>query len=179
MSAEAHNEGMTADSYQDPEHHQNLDEVYPATTRKSEVLFGLRVVVAIVGIEAIYVVFRVVGGSSSLGYFLLTMGLQVLAVLALWLSWRSERYTFHDDEIIHERGFIFHREQVYPYNNIQTITVMQGPGGRMLHYGHVSLYIPTLGETLEFSEIPHPHHFVHRLKHCLPYPDKARFIFQG
>lgn len=163
--------------------HSNPALLYPSTTRRSVGPLAIRVIASGALIEASYVLLRLIArdvasgtSSSSLRVFLL-FGLAQLGVfIYFWLQWSFDTYTLGKNNLIHKRGIVFRREDEYPYNNIQSITVRQGPIGRGFHFGEVTLYIPTLGKALVFSEIPHPHHFVERIKQAMPFPDKSKLI---
>lgn len=156
---------------------------YPDLTRKSPALLGIRIVALVFVLQLGYIVFRVLFPTSLLAGSLSLYGTLLLIQLAvavfLTVAWYVETYELHGDEVAHKKGILFRREYLYPYNNIQTITLNQGPLGRIFHFGTVSLFIPTLGRDLDFTEVPHPHHFTQRIKYSLPYPDRARFIMHG
>ncbi len=161
----------------------NPATLYPSATRRSVGPLAIRILGVGALIEASYVLLRLVTQeivpgtqSSSLRVFLLFALAQLASIFYFWLQWSFETYVLGKNNLIHQRGIVFRREDEYPYNNIQSITVRQGPIGRALHFGEVTLYIPTLGKALVFSEIPHPHHFVERIKQAMPFPDKSKLI---
>ena len=158
----------------------------PFVTRKAPLILAFRLFMIGFVFEGLYLLWQFVGGElfaempvSGLGVFAAFAAIQL--GLAIWviLKWYTETYEIHRDDIHHNRGILFRREQTYPYNNMQEITVDQGPIGRIYHYGDVRLFIPTLGRDLVFHQIPHPHHFVQTVRHVMPYPDKQKFIIAG
>ncbi len=155
----------------------------PFVTRKTPVVLLYRLLLIAFVFEALYVLLRLLFPESavvgSVWTFVILAGLQLAAALYLILDWFMETYEVHQDDIHHNRGILFRREQTYPYNNMQAITCRQSPLGRAFHYGEVQIFIPTLGQELSFSQIPHPHHFISTVRHILPYPDKQKFIISG
>lgn len=162
----------------------DLEFPIPFVTRKTAVTLLIRVVLTIFLLEALYIVLRLLGPDlgidvGSLWIFLAVLLVQLGVVLLLAFRWYFETFEVHRNDVVHRRGIMFRHEEVYPYNNIQSITCDQSPVGRIYHYGEVRLFIPTLGRDLVFGEIPHPHHFIRTIKHILPYPDKQKFILHG
>ena len=156
----------------------------PFITRRTPVLLLIRSLLVIFLLQALYVVIRIIGPDLELDVsgtwiFGTIVLLQVAAIALLALRWYFESYEIHRLEVIHRKGVLFRHEEAYPYNNIQKIVSDQSPLGRIYHYGRVKMFVPTLGRDLVFEEIPHPHHFMHTIKHVLPYPDRQRFIVQG
>lgn len=168
-------------------HGEPLDELpIPFVTRKTPVLLLLRVILLSLLINGAYILLRLVVPPSeasfnvdSFPFFTLFFAAQVVGVGLLVWRWARETYEIHQDDLHHNRGIIFRKEETYPYNNMQTVTCFQSPIGRIYHYGEVRLFIPTLGRELVFTEVPHPHHFIQTVRHVLPYPDKQKFIIQG
>ena len=155
----------------------------PFVTRKTPVLLLIRLLALAFSFESLYVLLRILLPEGSfidgLGAFAVLAGMQLAAVAYLGLDWFMETYEVHEEDIHHNRGILFRREETYPYNNMQSITCKQSPLGRIFHYGEVRIFIPTLGQELSFSHVPHPHHFIGTVRHIMPYPDKQRFIIQG
>lgn len=158
----------------------------PFVTRKSPVLLLMRLAVVVLTTLAFYILLRVLLPVDQGGFdvdtfevFLIFTVIQFVLGAYVLLRWVMETYEIHAEDIHHNRGILFRKEETYPYNNMQSITCTQSPLGRIYHYGEVRLYIPTLGRDLVFSEVPHPHHFIHTVRHILPYPDQHRFIIGG
>lgn len=155
----------------------------PFVTRKTSVVLLYRLLLLAFVFEAFYILLRILLPENpfigNVWAFVILAVTQLAIALYLALDWFMETYEVHEDDIHHNRGILFRREQTYPYNNMQSITCAQSPLGRMFHYGDVLIFIPTLGQELTFSQIPHPHHFISTVRHILPYPDKQKFIISG
>ena len=157
----------------------------PFVTRKTPVLLTMQIVFLLFASELVYVAMRIVGAQSgneslsSVWVFLVFLLAQAIAVGVLYARWFVETYRIHRDDVHHHAGILFRKEETFPYNNIQTITCKQSVLGRIYHYGDVSFFIPTLGHELTFTHVPHPHHFIHTIRHVMPYPDKSKFIVHG
>jgi uncharacterized membrane protein YdbT with pleckstrin-like domain len=157
----------------------------PFITRKTPILLFVRVVGAIFVLQAFYVMLRVVVPENaginvdSALFFLFILAVQFTVLIYVYLEWFNETYEIHEEDLVHRRGILFRREKAYPFNNMQTIACHQSPLGRIYHYGEVRIFIPTLGDELQFQHVPHPHHFIHTVRHVLPYPDRNRFIVHG
>lgn len=155
----------------------------PFVTRKTSVVLLYRLLLLAFVFESFYILLRILlPGSPLTGtvwtFIVLTL-VQLAIALYLVLDWFMETYEVHEDDIHHNRGILFRREQTYPYNNMQAITCRQSPLARIFHYGEVQIFIPTLGQNLSFSQVPNPHHFISTIRHVLPYPDKQKFIISG
>lgn len=155
----------------------------PFVTRKTPVVLMLRIVGATFLLEAAYIFARAVLPPAplvdSIWTFVIVAGVQAAVAAVLFFDWFLETYEVHKEDIHHNRGVLFRHEETYPYNNMQSITCNQSPLGRIFHYGEVKVFVPTLGEDLSFSQVPHPHHFIATVRHILPYPDQHRFILHG
>lgn len=157
--------------------------------RPSIVLFLMRLCTAEIGLELLYLawVWQIdhldysagaradLHAASSTVLFAVT-ALQVLLFFVLSSRWYFEYYVIMPAEILHRRGIFARDEQLYPYENIQTLTVHQSLLGRMLNYGTVRIYIPTLGQELRFDEIPSPEQFIEAVERAMPTDQDAKFL---
>lgn len=162
------------------------------TVRKSTALFVLRVILLELLFEFIYLSWRgivhflpfsfetiiTINAISIIIFLLLVTVLQNIILVYIALTWVNDYYEVGNDEIIHVNGIISKTEKAYPYRDIQSITMHQGFLGRLLNYGSVILYIPTLGHDLNFNEISNPVKFIELIKNANPKNDSGRFIFK-
>jgi membrane protein YdbS with pleckstrin-like domain len=155
----------------------------PFVTRKTPVVLLYRLLLVAFVFEALYILLRILLPENpfigDVWTFVILAAVQLGVALYLLLDWFMETYEVHKEDIHHNRGILFRREETYPYNNMQSITCKQSPLGRIFHYGEVRIFIPTLGQELAFAQVPHPHHFITTVRHILPYPDQQRFIISG
>ncbi len=153
------------------------------TVRKSVSLLIMRIVFIEVFLEAVYLLTRVVIDTtmSETSWPLLFLGfaaVQLVVLIWLVLRWSNEYYQISADELRHCRGVINKHVDAYPYNNLQSIKVYQGLLGRILGFGKISVFVPTLGSNLDFTEIPHPEQFATTLKNAIPHAGKGQFIIR-
>lgn len=60
----------------------------------------------------------------------------VLTVYA-FLSWYYEFYVFKNNSLTHEYGVFFKRKKIFPLGKLFSMTVLQSPLGKFLHYGSI------------------------------------------
>lgn len=152
---------------------------FPIVIKRSGALLVFRLVMIEVALELAYLAAHLGFDHVPSGVFIAVITLQVVALVWLLIHWVSVTYEIHQDEVVHRGGILFRKTYAYPYNNVQSLKVIQSPLGKMLHYGRVELYIPTLGQTLRFDEIPNPDAFAHMVRHAIPYAEKRQFIVGG
>jgi uncharacterized membrane protein YdbT with pleckstrin-like domain len=106
------------------------------------------------------------------------LAFQVGVLVYLFARWANEYYVLRDGEIIIRRGVLHQSEQSYPFSNMQAVLVRQGLFSRILRTGSVAVFIPTLGQEIEFTEVPDPHGFARLLKDALPYPEQSQYLLR-
>lgn len=109
---------------------------------------------------------------------LLLLPLQITILVSMLVRWSSETYEIEGEEIIVRQGIVNKTEKAYPYNNMQSVIVKQSPLERLVGAGTVSVFVPTLGMDLIFSEVPNPKKFAEQIKRAMPYSQKNQFIIR-
>jgi membrane protein YdbS with pleckstrin-like domain len=71
--------------------------------------------------------------------FFILVGIKTFITLYVILQWLNEYYEISADMIQFRRGIIFRRVDNYPTSDIKYIEVEQGPFGRALNYGTITL----------------------------------------
>jgi len=154
---------------------------------KSPVLLAFKIIFLEVLIELIYLMF------SAFAYFigqqlnydvrlfspitqLLLLPLQIGVLVWLLLRWSSEIYEVQQEELIMRYGVLQRVEKAYPYRNMQSVIVRQSFLERLVGAGTVSVFVPTLGTDLVFSEVPNPKQFAESIKKAIPNADNSQFI---
>jgi uncharacterized membrane protein YdbT with pleckstrin-like domain len=151
--------------------------------KRSVPLLGFKIILLEVIFEGLYFIVRGLVDfaednlSINLSFLpsiaqLLILILQIAVLIYLLLKWANEYY-------ILKEGILQKQEKAYSFNNMQSVIVRQGLLSRLLRSGTVAVYIPTLGQELEFTDIPHPKEFAERIKKSLPYPGKGQFVFRS
>lgn len=171
---------------------ESIKEFPPIVIRKSVTLFVLRVIALELVFELIYLTWRslvhflplsleilITLNLISIVFFLILVTIiQNILLIYITLRWISDYYEIRSDEIAHVTGIASKTEKSYPYRDIQSITIHQGFFGRLLNYGNVQLYIPTLGHDLNFDEISSPDKFVELVKSANPNIEAGKYIFR-
>lgn len=109
---------------------------------------------------------------------LLLLPIQVWILVVILLKWSYETYEIREEELIIRSGVLRRTEQAYPYRNMQSVIMRQSLFERMIGAGTITIYVPTLGKDLIFSEVPSPKAFAESIKKVLPHPDKGQFIMR-
>ena len=156
---------------------------------KSPVLLAFKIIILEVLIELVYLI---IGGiafflGQQLGYELrlvspltqlLLLVIQIGVLIFMLTRWGSETYEIQADEIIIKYGFLKRIEKAYPYRNMQSVIVRQTVIERLVGAGTVSVFVPTLGAELLFTEVPDPKVFAEGIKKAMPDTGNSQFILR-
>jgi uncharacterized membrane protein YdbT with pleckstrin-like domain len=167
-------------------------ELPPIIIRKSIAVFAIRVIVLELVFEIIYLSWRTLihylpfsletvltlNAASIIIFFILVTVIQNIFLLYITLNWVNDYYEFRTKDIAQFKGILGRTKQSYQYRDIQSITIKQSVFGRLFNYGDVILYIPMLGQSIHFSEVPDPKKFVSFLKSLQPETESPRVIMQ-
>lgn len=88
-------------------------------------------------------------------FLVLSLG-QTLIMVYILLQWNREQYVIRDDSIVHTRGVMNNREEVYSLRGVEAGKVRQGLVGRLLNFGTVSVFSPVLKKEYFLYDIPNP-----------------------
>ncbi len=166
----------------------------PVVIRRSIPLLVVRIVLTELIFEFLYILWRflidinilelepetllAIHTASLLLFFLLVTVVQTAIIVIIIIDWANRHYEIRADEIAFKRGIFSTQERTYPYSNIQSIRVEQSLLGKILKYGTVNIYIPTLGYDLHFTEVPKPQQFVEMVKSANPNVEGGKFLFR-
>ncbi len=156
---------------------------------KSPVLLAFKIIILEVLIEFTYLAITATAQSlgQQLGYDLrlispltqlLLLPAQVGVLIWVLVKWSSETYEIRDEELIMRHGVLKRIEKAYPYNNMQSVIVRQSILERLVGAGTVSVFVPTLGTDLVFSEVPNPKSFAENIKKAIPDAGSSQFIMR-
>lgn len=109
---------------------------------------------------------------------LVLLPIQIGVLVFMLTKWSSETYEIQDEELIMRYGVLKRTEKAYPYRNMQSVIVRQSIVERLVGAGTVSVFVPTLGTDLLFSEVPNPKQFADRIKNSIPDPGSSQFIMK-
>lgn len=156
---------------------------------KSPILLAIKIILLEILIELTYLVITGLAQiiSQQTGFEipfispltqLLLLPLQLAVLVTILIRWASETYEIQGKELIVRQGVFNRVERAYPYNNMQSVIVKQSVIERLIGAGTISVYVPTLGKELVFSEVPDPKLFAEKLKEAIPYSEKSQFIMR-
>lgn len=95
---------------------------------------------------------------------------EIYIVISMVLSWSHNTYSITDRQIIHKRGVLHIKENVYDIKTVRAVEVNQGIIGKMLNYGDIVIKTSASGgyqDNINLIGIPHPHEFKNTLTHCI------------
>lgn len=87
------------------------------------------------------------------------IGLAIIILVIIIANWANQGYILEKNDLAVKNGIFSTSLQTYPYANMQSVTVKQGLLGKLLNYGHIIIYVPTLGKDIGFYEISNPYKF--------------------
>lgn len=90
--------------------------------------------------------------------FLVLAVLQTVALVALTLEWLYEYYEIRKDIIVHTRGVLKKKEDMYSLKTVEAGNVEQSLLGKILNFGTIRIYSPVLKREYFLNDIPDPHH---------------------
>lgn len=88
--------------------------------------------------------------------FLVLATIQMVITAVILLQWGREQYVVREDSIVHTRGVMNNREEVYSLRGVEAGKVRQGLLGRLLNFGTVSVFSPVLKKEYFLYDIPNP-----------------------
>lgn len=94
----------------------------------------------------------------GMGVFLTLAIAQAGIVVALVLEWLYEYYEIREDIIVHTKGVLHKKEDIYSLKTIEAGNVTQSLMGKLLNYGTIRIYSPVLKREYFLHDIPDPHH---------------------
>ena len=156
---------------------------------KSPVLLAFKIIILELLIELLYLVIsglaQLIGQQFDYDIRLISPLTQLLllpaqiSVLVFMLTkWSGETYEIQKEEIIIRSGVLKRTEKAYPFINMQSVIVSQSILERLVGAGTISVFVPTLGTDLVFSEVPNPHNFAERIKEATPDQGNSQFIIR-
>ena len=157
--------------------------------RRSPVALVFKIIIAELLVELTYAVVSLglaqfkesLDGSYSALRFLATLffsGFSIAVLAFLVAQWANEGYYLEESELTVTQGIIKKTKVSYPFANMQSVTVRQGLIGRLFNFGYISIFIPTLGKDVIFTEIASPNNFAERIKTHIPYPENGAFLIR-
>lgn len=158
-------------------------------THKSPVLLAFKIIILELLIELVYLL---VGAAAQLlgeqmGYELrlvspatqlLLLPIQIGVLVFMLARWSSETYEIRDKEVVMRSGILKRIEKAFPYRNMQSVIVRQSVLERLVGAGTISVFVPTLGTDLLFTEVPNPQQFAESIKKAIPDTGNSQLIMR-
>lgn len=94
--------------------------------------------------------------------------IEMFVIIYIVLKWANENYEIRENDIIHRRGIIKIKEDMYSMRNFTAISLIQTIPGRIFRYGNVKLYNPALNHSLTLLRISNPEKYNELLSEKLP-----------
>lgn len=110
--------------------------------------------------------------------FVLLVLTKTIFMIYVIVSWLEEYYEISPTEVVHRKGFLFRREEVYTLDHIGSITLEQGLFGRIFNFGSLKLFDWALEETVYIYLIHSPLKYHHILETLLPEVDREKKVFR-
>jgi uncharacterized membrane protein YdbT with pleckstrin-like domain len=88
--------------------------------------------------------------------FVVLAFIRLFVVLIIALYWITTQYIVTKGEIIFRRGVLNVTEKMYSIAHIQEVICRQDYIGRLLNYGTLEIYSPSISERMYFYQIPDP-----------------------
>ncbi len=128
--------------------------------RQSKVLLGARMVVVHFIFFVLYLLFLAVFEDRSTWFriqgFLWLNLVEVFVIFYAAVRWHNHYYLVRPDKILTSRGVFLRRQRFFAIKNIEAISVKQGVVGRLLNFGTLHLYAPTLNHRIHMFGINDP-----------------------
>lgn len=100
----------------------------------------------------------------SSGLFLFFQLLNFYFIITIVIAWAQESYSLKATEVVVQNGIFSKQVNTYELANLQSIKLEQGLLGRMLNYGTVRLYDPTLQYDIYLKNISNPSYYIELIK---------------
>lgn len=103
---------------------------------------------------------------------------QIGVLVWMLIRWSNETYEIRNQEVVVRSGIVNQVEKAYPFTNMQSVIVRQSALERLVGAGNASVFVPTLGKELVFTEVPNPKQFAENIKKSIPDESGAQFILK-
>ena len=157
---------------------------------KSPALLAFKIIILELLIELVYLLVgasvRAIG--QQLGYDvqlispitqLLLLPLQLGVLVYMLARWSGETYEVTKDAIIVRSGIVVRTQKMFPYHTMQSVVVRQSFIERLVGAGTISVFVPTLGADLVFTEVPNPMVFADGIKSSIPGDGANPYVFRN
>ncbi len=82
--------------------------------------------------------------------------IEITIVIYIAIQWVHEYYEIRPKEIIHNKGFLFQKEEIYNCEHIQLFDLDQSVLGKLFDYGTITLFSPALEDKIHIINISRP-----------------------
>lgn len=119
--------------------------------------------------------------SNSLYFPLFALLSLIKASISIYivLKWLNEYYEITPKSVICKRGIIYKDREVYPYEHIRGVKIIQGLFGKMFDYGTVELFDWDARKFIALYQIHNPDKYYEILNSLIPHLDLQADVFMG
>lgn len=116
--------------------------------------------------------------SYNIQFFSVLIFLKIALSVYIVMGWINEYYEIWPDSIIHRSGFIIKNEEKHPLSHIRSIKVEQGPFGKELGYGTITIYDWYLEKYTSLYLIHNPIKYYNILESLVPKAEEEKQVFR-
>lgn len=87
---------------------------------------------------------------------ILVVIVQAVFLITIVLQWYYEVYEIRKDLVVHSRGVLKRKEDIYSLKTVEAGSVSQSLPGKLLNYGTVKIYSPVLKREYSLVDISNP-----------------------
>ncbi len=92
----------------------------------------------------------------GLVYFLGLSVLEVFFIIKITLDWGSEEFEIRDESLIHRKGILNVKENIYSIRNLGSTNIRQNFLGKIFNYGTITITSPILKYDIILNDVHNP-----------------------
>jgi len=89
-------------------------------------------------------------------YFIILSLIKLILIVKVTLEWANNIYEIREDSIIHHRGILKIKEDIYTLRNLSSVVIEQNIWGKLFNYGTIILYSPIHKSNYHLNNIHNP-----------------------
>lgn len=103
---------------------------------------------------------------------------KILLTLFVVLRWLNDYYEITPHRILHKKGLIWRKEEVFEITHIRSFGIQQGVLGKFFNYGTPHFFDWRLQKNFYIYLIHNPQKYLHILEELLPRVDEEKDILR-
>lgn len=116
--------------------------------------------------------------SNNVGFFILLVVGKILLTIFVVVQWINEYYEITPTKIIHRRGIIWRKEDIYELALVRSIGIKQSLMGRIFNYGTLFIYDRGVYKYYNFNDLHNPLRYLDVLHRLLPDVDIEKDVIR-